>query len=89
MTRKQQIEGEARRRNPYVGGTKGDISSALMEEFIAGAEWADKTMIDKACDLYRKELQQMQKLLAMIRTDAADVLNIEGSVADFRKAMEG
>ncbi len=60
----------------------------LVDVLIEMAAWKEQQMIDKACDLYRKELQQMQKLLAMIRRNAADVLDIEGSVAAFRKAME-
>jgi len=60
----------------------------IEQAYDDGAQWADKTMIDKACDLYRKELRQMQNLIAMIRKGAAEILDIEGSVADFRKAME-
>lgn len=84
MTRKQQIEGEARRRNPYVGGTKGDISSALMDEFIAGAEWADKTMIDKACEWLRDNADGY-----MVIDEGGDGEMHYSLIDDFRKAMEG
>lgn len=76
MTRKQQIEGKARRRNPYVGGTKGDLCSALMEEFIAGAQWADKTMIDKVCE-YLEDVG-----------DGICIPDMKKFIEAFRKAME-
>ncbi len=84
MTRKQQIEGIARRRNPYSGGTKGDISSALMAEFIAGAEWADLTMINKACEWLAKNVN------TYLYSTWNDSLRCSGKMLDdFKKAMEG
>ncbi len=52
MTRKEEIRQEAHRKYPYVGGTKGLICEASIPIFIQGAEWADKTMIEKACKCY-------------------------------------
>ena len=58
-------------------------------DIIIASRWTErKELIDKACELYREELQQIQRLMAKIRPTAADVLDIEGSVADFREAME-
>lgn len=82
MARKQQIEDAAHQRNMYVGG-KGNISTALIKEFIAGAEWADKTMIDKAVKWlksYRRETFDGLGYIAGIIDDT--------SIEDFRKAME-
>lgn len=49
MTRKEEIRQEAHRKYPYEGGTLGMICERSIPIFIQGAEWADKTMIEKAC----------------------------------------
>ena len=48
MNRKEEIRQEAHKRYPYEGGTKGLICENSIPIFIQGAEWADKTMIEKA-----------------------------------------
>ena len=50
MTRKEEIEKAAHQKYPYEGGTLGMICERSIPTFIQGAEWADKTMIDKACE---------------------------------------
>ncbi len=50
MTRREEIENAAKQKYPYEGGTKGLICENSIPIFIQGAEWADKTMIDKACE---------------------------------------
>ena len=75
--------------HPVANITKHpECPEGWFDKFIASRLIERKELIDKACELYREELQQIQKLIAKIRTTAADVLDIEGSVADFRKAME-
>ena len=57
----------------------------IQESFINGAEWADQTMIEKACDwLYEFNRKQTNKMFGIVNT--ADVTI---NVAEFRKAMEG
>lgn len=77
MTRKEEIRQEAHRKYPYVGGTKGMICENSIPIFIQGAEWADKTMIDKACEWIQKEV--LEDYPYIIWPDI---------VKDFRKAME-
>lgn len=50
MRRREEIENAAHQKYPYVGGIKGMICENSIPIFIQGAEWADKTMIDKACE---------------------------------------
>ena len=53
--------------------------------FVAGAKWADRTMIEKACDLlYEYNRKQTDKMFGIVNT--ADVTI---NVAEFRKAMKG
>lgn len=49
MKRGEEIENAAYQKYPYIGGTKGFICETSRPIFIQGAEWADRTMIEKAC----------------------------------------
>lgn len=60
-------------------------SSAYFAGYIDGAQWADNTMIDKACEwLYEYNRKQTNKMFGIVNT--ADVTI---NVTEFRKAMEG
>ena len=74
MTREEQIEKEAKR----VSYNGDEFSS-----FIQGAEWADKTMIEKAY----KWLKQNAKDYVVTCYDEGE-LNDEDLLNDFKKAME-
>lgn len=56
MKRREEIENAAKQKYPYEGGTKGLICENSIPIFIQGAEWADKTMIEKACKWLRERL---------------------------------
>lgn len=78
MTREQQIENEAYR----VSNNSDEFNS-----FIQGAEWADKTMIDKSCEmLYAMLTTQDINDYDYVTAPAYD--NVEDFIEDFRKAME-
>ena len=76
MTRREEIENAAKQKYPYEGGTKGLICENSIPIFIQGAEWADKTMIEKATQ--------------WLFENVYDYLNTEDQerVESFRKAME-
>ena len=57
-----------------------DIQGAFEE----GAEWADETMIEKAC----KWLEQHQEDYNMYDAWRGDYVNFQSLIIDFRKAME-
>ena len=70
MTREEQIDEEAIR----VAEHKDDFRFTVQYQyFIQGAEWADKTMIDKACEWLTK---------------GGYFVNNSETIEDFRKAME-
>lgn len=54
MTRKEEIyEASCECYNDYIDVVNVDADAA-QDAFIKGAEWADKTMIDKACEWAKK-----------------------------------
>ena len=53
MTRREEIMQQAEMfRQPYKGSGNYSTSIDIKNAFQEGAEWADKTMIDKACKCY-------------------------------------
>lgn len=79
MTREEEIRQEI---DFQLAGSFGNYSEGYEEGFIAGAKWADETMIEKACKWLKfntnwdDEWDEMGK-------------NIDyGMIEEFRKAME-
>lgn len=54
------------------------------KSFEEGAKWADKTMIDKACEW----LEQHKENYDMYDAWSGDYVNFKSLIIDFRKAME-
>lgn len=76
MKRKEQIQNAAADHRDWVCcGFIDPIADAREASFIEGAEWADKTMIDKACKWLRSNV-------------IIPKLGITFNENDFRKAME-
>lgn len=79
----------------HHGQGSGDEWKAYEQGYIDGCKWKDQefaaekqSLIDKACDLYRSDLQQFQNLIGKIRKNAKGMIDIDGSLSDFRKSME-
>lgn len=76
MTREEEIRQEI---DIQLAGSFGNYSEGYEEGFIEAAKWADKTMIDKACEW-----------LDNINTDNymdSGVFQMYDLINDFRKAM--
>lgn len=78
MSRREEIENAAKQKYPYEGGTKGLICENSIPIFIQGAEWADKTIIDKAI-LW---LTTQGIMYVICESDLQDLIH------DFTKAMK-
>lgn len=81
MTRRKEIEQAAFN---YINSDA--VSPMNMQlafgDFINGAEWADKTMIDKACEWIYNNWREY------INVDADGMICFGHWESDFRKAME-
>ena len=53
--------------------------------FICGAKWADKTMIEKACQWWKKYQEDYDLYDAW----NGDYVSFKSVIMDFREAMEG
>ena len=58
MTREEEIKKEALFNCNDIAGEVDYKSTAAYEGFIRGAEWADKTMIDKACEWLKDNIEE-------------------------------
>lgn len=79
MKRKEEITKKALELD-----TTNDIAT-----FVVAAQWADKTMIDKACKYLKNALYEVASGV----TNSFDIMSIENTTMDdfissFRKAME-
>ena len=91
MTRKEEIEQQAMNSYPDCperGFGTGDYEYPEFhdderEAFIEGAQWADKTMIDKACEWLKLNAEDY-----VVTCYDKGELDSEGLLTDFRKAME-
>ena len=83
MKRKEEINQAAHQKYPYEGGIKGMICENSIPIFIQGAEWADRTMIEKACKwLINIDFDDFHF------RDCDESFNNDLFVDAFRKAME-
>lgn len=87
-------------------GTHADIADNYIPNFKkievhqvydacdAVAEYQKAIDIEKACDVYRNELQELLDIFTRYGEmrgieQLGDIISIDGSVLEFRKAMEG
>ena len=60
----------------------GDMLGEIIDTFEAGVEWADTTMIDKACKIYREHIIMFNPRLREFPTALDEAVNT------FRKRLE-
>ena len=86
MTREKQIAVAFDDYSDAIGlSTFDDFDYIYIQEaFEEGAEWADETMIEKACQW----LEQHQEDYNMYDAWRGDYVNFQSLIIDFRKAME-
>ena len=84
MSREEEIIQEA---NTQYGVNHPFIDIAR-ESFIEGAQWADKTMIDKACQWLNNEFLQEKDRDGYPNVESRSCISVEELIQDFRKAME-
>lgn len=82
MTRKEEIEKNAEERTLEIFGELDDFQD-VTDGFIEGANWADKTMIQKASKWIE------ENIIDYIEADSTRYyVNDKVLIYDFKKAME-
>lgn len=79
---------------PDLIKTNSNYVECWRNGYIRGAseqeEISKREMINKACEVYKKELREIMNILNTVggMRDIDDILSFEGCVKDFRKALE-
>ena len=86
MTRREEIEQQAEMfRQPYRGSGNYSTSMDIKNAFQEGAEWADKTMIDKVCEILKNvTVTYNKRFFGKCEENAFDA----DFIKEFRQAME-
>lgn len=79
LTRQEEIEKEA-----YRVSNNGDEYTS----FIQGAEWADKTMIEKACKWLKENIDLVAMDTVNARSGYHEIVMMNDFERKFREAME-
>lgn len=93
MKRKEEINIAGKNKYPYIKGLPQ--SSSHQAIFIEGAEWADRTMLDRACEWLAEHISPEE--IYEYETDETPITyltvnshdNMLDFINDFRQAMEG
>ena len=86
MTRREEIEQQAEMfRQLYRGSGNYSTSMDIKNAFQEGVEWADKTMIDKVCEILKNvTVTYNKRFFGKCEENAFDT----DFIKEFRQAME-
>ena len=95
MTRSEEIQQKAREEAWYIADTSQTKEEAAIGGYCLGAAYADRTMLDRACDwlakhispedIYDDETNEMPTTYLTVNLHD----NMLDFIHDFRRAMEG
>jgi hypothetical protein len=83
MTREEEIKAKSEEYLPDILDDEYPYRAEFVFGFQEGAKWADRTMIDKACDWI-----QMNATKYMNSIGGCMYFDVINSTKDFKKAME-
>lgn len=86
MTREEEIKKEAKNKYPYIKGLPQTL--AHQEIFIEGAKWADKTMVEKACEWLKENIDIYAKVVINTKSKYPEIVMCDTFEKNFKKAME-
>ena len=87
MKREEEINIAAKNKYPYIKGLPQ--SSAHQAIFVEGAEWADKTMLDRACEWLENELKETDNKNGYPTVEGLYFVSVKEFINEFRQAMKG
>lgn len=87
MKREEEINIAAKNKYPYIKGLPQ--TSAHQAIFVEGAEWADKTTLDRACEWLKSVLACGDDYIGDKVVIAYDYETVDEFITAFRQAMEG
>ena len=87
MKRKEEINIAAKNKYPYIKGLPQSYSHQAI--FIEGAEWADKTMLDRACEWVKENIDLYSYNAFNTKSSYTEITLTDEFETAFRQAMKG
>ena len=87
MTREEQIRKYCSD-NGFPLGACSSIASLQADTAVEAIKWADKTMIDKACEWLQENVDKYSYVMKVDDTEYRKVHFTDSLIEDFKKAIE-
>ena len=87
MTREEEIY-KAAEEFAFSGKTESPDFYDAINDFYYGAKWADKTMIDKACDWIKENIDIYAEVVINTKSSYPEIVMCSTFEKNFKKAME-
>lgn len=85
MTRDKEIEKASKEFAHNISSIRPELNA---DSFKQGAEWADKTMIDKACEWMEENIDIYAKVVINPKSHYPEIVMCDSFEKSFKKAME-
>ena len=72
----------------FAISAKADYYNGLIQGFKDGAKWADKTMIEKACEWLKENIDIYAKVVINPKSHYPEITTCDTFEKNFKKAME-
>lgn len=89
MTRKEEIQQKAGEEAWYIADTSQTKEEAAIRGYCLGAAYADKTMLDRACEWLKENIDLYTFEGISIKSGITEIKLTECFEEAFRQAMEG
>lgn len=87
MTREEEISQMAKSYTQVIFGSLDDFSD-ITDAYIDGAKWADETMIEKACEWIKENIDTYAKVVISPKSHYPEIVMCDTFEKNFKKAME-
>jgi hypothetical protein len=89
MNRKEEIQQKASEEAWYIADTSQTKEEAAIRGYCLGAAYADRTMLDRACEWMGNELKETDDRNGYPTVESLSFVSVKEFINEFRQAMEG
>ena len=89
MTRSEEIQQKAGEEAWYIADTSQTKEEAAIRGCCLGAAYADRTMLDRACEWLGNELKETDDKNGYPTVESRSFVSVKEFINEFRQAMEG
>lgn len=86
-TREEEISQMAKSYTQVIYGNLDDFSD-ITDAYVDGAKWADETIIEKACEWIKENIDTYAKVVINPKSHYPKIVMCDSFEKSFKKAME-